>query len=641
MATSEQTRGGTVQVAVQTDPDVRPEEHPTLNTKGVCNAEKRERILALRSLQAGTPALQVESPVLLNIRTARNAMVGACVISFVMLAGAGSPARAGGMPVAGSDVLPVVVIGEAGSLLGDDLVILRGWIEVIHGAPRTEDGIEVVDLEIANLDLVGASRFGLVSVTERANAAESYRSGGQLRSTTPGQSFPAAGTLSLFLDLDVPLSPSGPLLLHNEISLDVKPASNGTEMLLDAWPPSDVTFELPDEDECLPLVDEANVESELGLCIRSLSITVAPLSASFSVGREASQFHPADILGILPAVATPDVGQAPYLRIACASLGLSDDGCDDSFGQDNVDALSFGSPVSKDDPTVDFSVVAGALGSDNTAVAVQSLCPPAKPGLSPEPESDVFRSVLDGTNRLLFDGNGPVGACQAAFPLGLLEAVSMRDELDAFVAWDPSFVDRNADGVPESPVYFSLDGESPSLAALGFTAGDVLRTAEADTPSLYASHEQLGLQASDDIDGLCLIERGDGTYSASDTLLFSLAPGSPTLAAMSASAGDLIRAGNPAAVALRAAMFGLLRTDDIDAASCAGLAGSLGGSGDVNCDATTNSVDAALILQRVAELVSSLPCDAEADVNEVGGVDSVDAALVLQFDAGLLLSLPV
>ncbi len=576
----------------------------------------------------------------MNIRTAGYAMAGVCALSFVVLAGAGSPARAGGMPVVGADVLPVAVVAEAGSLLGEDLVILRGWIEVIRGAPHTEDGIEIVDLEIASLELVGASRFGLVAVTERANAGESYKSGGQLRGITPGQPFPATATLNLFLDLEVPSSPAGPLLLHNEASLDLEPASDGTATLLEAWPPFDVTFELPESDACIPLVDEANLESELGLCIRSLSIAVAPLPASFSVGRDASQFHPADILGILPAVALPGVGQAPYLRIACDSLGLSDDGCDDSFGQDNVDALSFGSAVVETEPAVDFSVTAGALGSDGSAVEVQSLCPPAEPGLSPEPESDIFRSLLAGTNLLLFDGNGPVGACQAAFPLGLLEAVSMRDELDAFVAWDPSVVDRNADGVPESPVYFSLDASSPSLAALGFTAGDILRTSNAETPSLYASREQLGLQATDDVDGLCLVERGDDVYSASDTLLFSLAPGSPTLPAIGASAGDMIKAGSPPVVAYSAATLGLRQTDDIDAASCAGPAGITGGSGDVNCDATTNSVDAALILQRVAGLVSSLPCDAEGDVNG-GGINSVDAALVLQFDAGLLPRLPV
>ncbi|MBI4570911.1 MAG: S8 family serine peptidase, partial [Chloroflexi bacterium] len=50
-------------------------------------------------------------------------------------------------------------------------------------------------------------------------------------------------------------------------------------------------------------------------------------------------------------------------------------------------------------------------------------------------------------------------------------------------------------------------------------------------------------------------------------------------------------------------------------------------AGDVSCDGRVNSVDAALVLQRVAGLIDALPCMAQADVNGDGDVDAIDAAL--------------
>jgi alpha-tubulin suppressor-like RCC1 family protein len=58
--------------------------------------------------------------------------------------------------------------------------------------------------------------------------------------------------------------------------------------------------------------------------------------------------------------------------------------------------------------------------------------------------------------------------------------------------------------------------------------------------------------------------------------------------------------------------------------------------GDVSCDGRTNSVDAALALQRVAGLLARLPCAAAADVDADGAVDAIDAALILQAEAGLI-----
>ena len=62
--------------------------------------------------------------------------------------------------------------------------------------------------------------------------------------------------------------------------------------------------------------------------------------------------------------------------------------------------------------------------------------------------------------------------------------------------------------------------------------------------------------------------------------------------------------------------------------------------GDVNGDRAANSLDALRVLQLVAALVDSLPCQESADVNEDGDVNSIDANLILQYDAGLIDRLP-
>jgi hypothetical protein len=61
--------------------------------------------------------------------------------------------------------------------------------------------------------------------------------------------------------------------------------------------------------------------------------------------------------------------------------------------------------------------------------------------------------------------------------------------------------------------------------------------------------------------------------------------------------------------------------------------------GDVNDDGHVNSIDAALILQLEAGLLSSLVNMPSADVNHDGHVNSVDAALILQLEAGLITTL--
>jgi plastocyanin len=60
------------------------------------------------------------------------------------------------------------------------------------------------------------------------------------------------------------------------------------------------------------------------------------------------------------------------------------------------------------------------------------------------------------------------------------------------------------------------------------------------------------------------------------------------------------------------------------------------GVGDANCDDRVNSVDAVLVLQLTAGIVSTIACSEEADVDGSGEPNAFDAFLVLQLDAGLI-----
>ena len=62
--------------------------------------------------------------------------------------------------------------------------------------------------------------------------------------------------------------------------------------------------------------------------------------------------------------------------------------------------------------------------------------------------------------------------------------------------------------------------------------------------------------------------------------------------------------------------------------------------GDVNDDGAVNSIDALLILQFDADLLSSIVNLDSGDVNLNGRINAIDAALILQLEAGLIPGLP-
>ena len=173
----------------------------------------------------------------------------------------------------------------------------------------------------------------------------------------------------------------------------------------------------------------------------------------------------------------------------------------------------------------------------------------------PLPPTPVLASNVGG-----IDGDGAPSATGFTYPgLGLVEPnVAAPGPLNAGDNLDGLNVDPSAT-FPSKGVYFSLEGAlldplanvpgSNSAQANGptFQPGDVLRTpAPGVTPVRYATATQLGLDffgpGTDDLDGLILVENGDGIFQRSiadydwlttgaqtDMLMFSVRRGSAVI----------------------------------------------------------------------------------------------------------------
>jgi hypothetical protein len=95
--------------------------------------------------------------------------------------------------------------------------------------------------------------------------------------------------------------------------------------------------------------------------------------------------------------------------------------------------------------------------------------------------------------------------------------------------------DFNGDLIHDTPIYFSLDAQSPSLGLFGSSPADVL-VSPPNTPNfgVFAPAVRLGLSPFDEVDALAVWDM-NGDWAAdqnvfTDFALFSLAPGSPGLA---------------------------------------------------------------------------------------------------------------
>ncbi|MGB2695881.1 MAG: hypothetical protein WBD55_11965 [Dehalococcoidia bacterium] len=480
-------------------------------------------------------------------------IIGAVVVSAALLAQA-SPAE-GGAP-AGQDVLPVTALVGVTSRLGSEVIPFEGTVTIDRSDPYLDGGVQVVDLAIDSLSLAGTSLIGTVAATE----SPTLPSVGEFRSLQPlPNEFPASSFFDVFFEVSVPGSPSPTITLHNVAAIHLVPDLAGSEVPLYSWPPFGVTYAatpIP----CVPLIPSEPAE----VCVTMVAVTFGEQGGptgpiveppTFSVAPHGpTGFDPGALLGLDPVATT---------AVPCLQLGLTPTGC--VGDQDNVDALSFGvdflpGELLVADLPVAFSVANGADGTGGSAVAEQAACDP------PQPPADIFVSQLQGDNALAFDGDGLNGSCPTASQLGLFEG-NPSDDVDALTDQSPSFVDANGDGAPEGTVFFSLSDGSASLQAFNRSAGDILWTTGHVQPGVFAFASALGLQPGDDIDALCVGSDNDTVYEpAIDHVAFSLTAGSPTLAALDASAADILVPGPQ--VVVQAEELGLATGDDLNALAC-------------------------------------------------------------------------
>lgn len=207
---------------------------------------------------------------------------------------------------------------------------------------------------------------------------------------------------------------------------------------------------------------------------------------------------------------------------------------------------------------------------------------------------------------------------------------------------------------PITYVYFSLTPTSPSLEELPVysvpSGADIFYNSNpfAWAPTdLYAAHDHLQLHEDDDIDALIVFDdNNNGWYDGTDQVLFSLAPGSPSLdtipgASEQGAAADVfsVTGGQAPTLFAAAAVLGLGDgLDNIDALDfvfcddvlfCAAQHGIRSIRGDLDGDCDVDLADLAKLLAAYDTCAGDQVHDPVADIDTNGCVDLADLAILL------------
>ena len=287
---------------------------------------------------------------------------------------------------------------------------------------------------------------------------------------------------------------------------------------------------------------------------------------------------------------------------------------------DNIDGFSYNMnflrPVTAGNPlAVRFSVSRTTIGALMSIVNTEAMSSGAA--------GDVFWSfATPGAGTTLGQWQW-----QDASVIGLTSLPPVESDVDG--------VEGLNGGVVPPTAYFSVD--PVTAAGLGVSPADILYQNAvgpgAPPPVVFANEAVLGLAPGDDIDALAVFDvLMPGVYGVGDFAFVSLAPGSPTLAALAASPASIIEISvfAPPFVTLNFAQFGLLATDDINAITCYDIA-CCTMPGDANHDGTCNVGDAVYLVAYIFQGGNPPPCPNEGDANGDGAINVGDAVYLVRF----------
>ncbi len=150
----------------------------------------------------------------------------------------------------------------------------------------------------------------------------------------------------------------------------------------------------------------------------------------------------------------------------------------------------------------------GLRGTLNQAFFSLSSDSPSLKELSP---------VLPSGANIYFDQNTGAAGGEQLFVSAAKLGLQAADDVDAFVVFD------NGNGIFEDgidTVLFSLRRNSPTLALLGLSSADVLKSNGAFSFSLLASAAQLGLLGTDELDALELLPCADINVCINERAIF-------------------------------------------------------------------------------------------------------------------------